>query len=62
MKTWNLRLIDYQILIMAGLASFLEDLPNLLLQQAEGLADLGENSRFQLRNSENEANLLVLLW
>ena len=34
-------LIDYQILKTAGLAG-LKGLPNLLLQQAEGLADFGE--------------------
>ena len=34
-------LSDYQILKTAGLAG-LEGLPNLLLQQVEGLADFGE--------------------
>ena len=37
----NLCLIDYQVPKMAGLAG-LEGLPNLLLQQAEDLADFGE--------------------
>ena len=37
----NLCLIDYQIPKTAGLAA-LEGLPNLLLQQAEGLADFEE--------------------
>ena len=59
-KTRNLRLIDYQILKTAGLAG-LEGLLSLLLQQAEGLADFGEVI-VSFENSQNEANLLVLLW
>ena len=59
-KTRNLCLIDCKNPKTADLAG-LEGLPNLQLQQTEGLADFGEILVF-ICETEDEANLLVLLW
>ena len=45
---------------MANLVG-LEGQLDILLRKAEGLADF-RDSRSHLQNSENEANMLALLW